>query len=76
MVVPELRDQIVEELGGPAAYAVPMENVFIALALDVLENANTEQLFRVKLQRDFQTSDDPLSPDIFVERGRELVLSR
>lgn len=76
MIVPELRDQIVEELGGPAAYAVPMENVFIALALDVLESGDTEQLFRVKLQRDFQTSDDPLSPDIFVERGGELVLSR
>jgi uncharacterized protein YtpQ (UPF0354 family) len=76
MLVPELRDQIVEDLGGPAAYAVPMENVFIALALDVLENGNTEELFRVKLQRDFQTSDDPLSPDIFVERGGELVLRR
>jgi uncharacterized protein YtpQ (UPF0354 family) len=76
MLVPELRDQIVEELGGPAAYAVPMENVFIALALDVLENGNTEELFRVKLQRDFQTSDDPLSPDVFVDRGGELVLRR
>lgn len=76
LLVPELRDQIVEELGGPAAYAVPMENVFIALALDVLENGNTEELFRVKLQRDFQTSDDPLSPDVFVERGGELALRR
>jgi uncharacterized protein YtpQ (UPF0354 family) len=76
LLVPELRDQIVEELGGPAAYAVPMENVFIALALDVLENGNTEELFRVKLQRDFQTSDDPLSPDVFVERGGEIVLRR
>ncbi len=76
VVVPELRDQIVEELGGAAAYAVPMENVFIALALDVLEGGNTEQLFRVKLQRDFQTSDDPLSPEVFVERGGEVVLRR
>jgi uncharacterized protein YtpQ (UPF0354 family) len=76
MLVPELRDQIAEELGGPAAYAAPMENVFIALALDVLENDNTEELFRVKLERDFQTSDDPLSPDVFVERGGELVLRR
>jgi uncharacterized protein YtpQ (UPF0354 family) len=76
MLVPELRDQIVEQLDGPAAYAAPMENVFIALALDVLENGNTEELFRVKLQRDFQTSDDPLSPDVFVERGGELVLRR
>jgi uncharacterized protein YtpQ (UPF0354 family) len=76
MLVPELREQIVEELGGPAAYAVPMENVFLALGLDVLENGNTEELFRIKLQRDFQTSDDPLSPDVFVERGGELVLRR
>ena len=76
LAVPELRDQIVKELGGPAAYAVPMENVFIALALDVLEGGNTEQLFRIKLQRDFQTSDDPLSPDVFVERGGEVVLRR
>jgi uncharacterized protein YtpQ (UPF0354 family) len=76
MVVPELRDQIVEELGEPAAYAVPMENVFIALAFDVLQTGNTERLLRVKLQRDFQTSDDPLSPDIFVEQGGELVLQR
>ena len=76
LVVPELRDQIVKELGGPAAYAVPMENVFIALALDVLEGGNTEQLFRIKLQRDFQTSDDPLSPNVFVERDGEVVLRR
>lgn len=76
LVVPELRDQIVEELAGPAAYAVPMENVFIALALDVLETGNTEQLFRIKLQRDFQTSDDPLSPEIFVERAGKVVLRR
>jgi Protein of unknown function (DUF1444) len=76
MLVPELRGQIVEQLGGPAAYAVPMENVFVALALDVLENGRTEELFRVKLQRDFQTSDDPLSPEVFVERGGELALRR
>ena len=76
MLVPGLRDQIVEELGGPAAYAVPMENVFIALALDVLDNRRTEEAFRSKLQRDFQTSDDPLSPEVFVERGGELVLRR
>ncbi|MGH3036537.1 MAG: DUF1444 family protein [Gaiellaceae bacterium] len=74
LAVPELRDQIVEELGGPAAYAVPMENVFIALPVEVLETGNTEQLFRVKLQRDFQTSDDPLSHEVFVERGGEVVL--
>lgn len=76
MLVPGLRDQIVEELGGRAAYAVPMENVFVALALEVLENQRTDEAFRIKLQRDFQTSDDPLSPDVFVERAGELVLRR
>lgn len=76
MVVPELRAQIVEELGGPAAYAAPMENVFVALGLAVLEAGDTEELFRLKLERDFQTSDDPLSPEVFVERGGEVVLLR
>ncbi len=76
MLVPELRDQIVEELGGPAGYAVPMETVFIALALDLLETGNTEERLRLNLERDFQTSEDPLSPEVFVERGGELVLRR
>jgi uncharacterized protein YtpQ (UPF0354 family) len=76
MVVPGLREQIVEELGRPAAYAVPTEDVYLALALDVLANGNTEKLFRLELQRTFQTADDPLSPAVFVERGGELVLRR
>ena len=75
MVVPGLRAQIEEELGGPAAYAVPMENVFVALALDVLSGRN-ERALRMRLQQDFQTADDPLSPEIFVERDGELVLRR
>ncbi len=73
MVVPELRDQIVEEIGGPAAYAVPMENVFIALPIAVLEEGRTEKAFRLKVEQDFQTADDPLSRDVFVERGGELT---
>lgn len=74
MVVPELRRQIVREFGGPAVYAVPMEHVFVALAQEVIERGRTEELFRVKVSRDFQTSDDPLSPDVFVERNGELAL--
>ncbi|MGH3023473.1 MAG: DUF1444 family protein [Gaiellaceae bacterium] len=74
MVVPELRDQIEEEIGGPAAYAVPMENVFIALPLEVLESGATERSFRSQLQRDYQTADDPLSSEVFVERRGELAL--
>lgn len=76
MIVPELREQIEEELGGPAAYAAPMEHVFIALPLGVLEDAETERLFRLKVERDFQTSDDPLTRDVFVERRGELALLR
>jgi uncharacterized protein YtpQ (UPF0354 family) len=73
MIVPGLREQIEEELGGPAAYSAPMENVFVALSLRVLQTGDTEELLRMKLERDFQTSDDPLSPEIFVERRGELV---
>jgi uncharacterized protein YtpQ (UPF0354 family) len=74
MIVPGLRRQIVREYGGPAAYAAPMENVFVALPLDLLERGNTEELFRTKVQRDFQTSDNPFSPDVYVERDGKLVL--
>lgn len=74
MIVPGLRRQIVREYGGPAAYAAPMENVFVALPLDLLERGNTEELFRTKVQRDFQTSDTPFSPDVYVERDGKLVL--
>jgi uncharacterized protein YtpQ (UPF0354 family) len=74
MVVPGLRRQIVREYGGPAVYAVPMENVFVALPLDLLEQGNRSKLFRQKVQSDFQNSDDPLSPDTYVERDGELVI--
>ncbi|HET9214756.1 MAG TPA: DUF1444 family protein [Gaiellaceae bacterium] len=73
MVVPELREQIVDEIAGPAGYAVPMETVFIALPLAVLEERGTERAFRLKVEQDFQTADDPLSRDVFVERGGELT---
>jgi uncharacterized protein YtpQ (UPF0354 family) len=76
MIVPGLRRQIVKEYGGPAAYAVPMENVFVALPLDLLKRGGTAKLFRTRVQQDFQTSEDPLSPETFVERDGELVLWR
>ena len=74
MIVPGLRRQIVREYGGPAAYAAPMENVFVALPLDLLKRGSTEELFRTKVQRDFETSDNPFSPEVYVERDGELVL--
>jgi hypothetical protein len=74
VTVPGLLRQIVREYGGPAAYAAPMENVFVALPLDLLERGNTEELFRTKVQRDFETSDNPFSPDVYVERDGKLVV--
>jgi uncharacterized protein YtpQ (UPF0354 family) len=73
MIVPALRRQIVREYGGPAAYAVPMDNVFVALPLELLEHPRTRKLFRTKVARDFQTSETPLSPDVYVERDGALV---
>jgi hypothetical protein len=63
MIVPGLPRRIVREYGGPAAYAAPMENVFVALPLDLLE-----------VQRDFETSDNPFSPDVYVERDGKFVV--
>jgi hypothetical protein len=50
------------------------KNVFVALPLEILKRGDNEELLRTKLQRDFQTSDFPLSPELFVERDGELVL--
>jgi hypothetical protein len=74
MVVPGLRRQIVREYGGPAVYAVPMNNVFIALPRRIVERGNTEERLRARVQQDFQTSDEPVSPELFVERDGELAL--
>jgi uncharacterized protein YtpQ (UPF0354 family) len=74
MVVPGLRRQIVREYGGPAVYAVPMNNVFIALPRRIVERGNTEKLLRARVQQEFQTSDEPVSPELFVERDGELAL--
>ncbi len=75
MIVPGLRRQIVREYGGAeAVYAAPMDDVFVALPLQAIERGNSEELLRTKVQHDFQTADDPVSPEIFVERDGELVL--
>lgn len=75
MVVPGLRRQIVQEYdGAQAVYAVPMDNVFVALPRQAIEQGNSEELLRTKVARDFQTSDNPVSPELFVERDGELVL--
>jgi uncharacterized protein YtpQ (UPF0354 family) len=74
MIVPELRRQIVREYGEPAVYAVPMENVFVALPLRLAERKNTQKLLRTKVERDFATSKMPVSPELFVERGGKLVV--
>lgn len=74
MVVPELRRQIEEVYGGPAVYAVPTESVFVALSFDVATRENTEPLLRARVQRDFSMADDPVSPELFVERRGELVV--
>jgi uncharacterized protein YtpQ (UPF0354 family) len=77
MIVPGLRRQIVREYeGAPAVYAVPMDNVFVALPRLAIEQGDSEELLRIKVQRDFQTSDNPVSPELFVEKDGELVVLR
>jgi uncharacterized protein YtpQ (UPF0354 family) len=76
MIVPELRRQIRAEYGNdePVAYAVPEEHIYVALPLATLRRKGIERPFRLKLQRDFQMSEDPLSPEVFVEENGELVV--
>jgi uncharacterized protein YtpQ (UPF0354 family) len=75
MVVPELRRQIEREYGGdPALYAVPSETVFVALPLDLATHRNTEKLLKTKVERDFTTAKNPVSPELFVERNGKLVV--
>jgi hypothetical protein len=50
-----------------------MENVFVALQRSLLSRGLTEKALRLKVRGQFQTSDDPLSPALFVERDGELV---
>jgi hypothetical protein len=57
-------------------YAVPMHNVFVALPLEVLENRVNAERLRARVEQDFQTSENPVSPELFVERNGELALLR
>ncbi len=50
-----------------------MENVFVALPRKIVNRGLTEKALRLKVRGQFQTSDDPLSPALFVERDGELV---
>jgi len=66
-IVPELRAQIVRRI-GPAVYAVPIENVFVALPVKYASR------IRAKVERDFITGTNPVSRDLFVERNGQLVV--
>jgi uncharacterized protein YtpQ (UPF0354 family) len=74
MIAPELRRQIEEVYDGPAVYAVPMEDVFVALSYGIATRGNTEELLRARVQRDFSMADTPVSPELFVERDGKLVV--
>ena len=66
LAVPELRRQIVDEI-GPTAYAVPTESVFVAVP---------ERLARrivQQVQADYANAQNHVSPDVFVERRGKLV---
>ena len=67
MLVPGLRREIVEELGGPAVYAVPLESVFVALT------RNYASVIKSKVLQEFTTGKNPLSPELFEERNGQLV---
>jgi hypothetical protein len=67
MIVPELRRQIVEEI-GPAVHAVPTESVYVALPIKLADR------IRPRVQEDFVTADRPVSQDLFVERRGALVV--
>jgi uncharacterized protein YtpQ (UPF0354 family) len=66
-VVPELRAKIVRKI-GPAVYAVPRESVYVALPIKLAGR------IKDKVERDFVTAPNPVSRDLFVERGGELVV--
>lgn len=74
VIVPDLRRQIEREYGGPAVYAVPMEHVSIALSYRVATRENTEEALRLKVRQDFASAEDPVSPELFVERNGKLVV--
>jgi uncharacterized protein YtpQ (UPF0354 family) len=69
LLVPELRRQIVERIGR-SVYAVPQESVYVALPIKLANR------IRPRVEHDFVTADRPVSQDLFVERGGELVVLR
>jgi uncharacterized protein YtpQ (UPF0354 family) len=66
-IVPELRAQIVRKI-GKAVYAVPIENVYVALPIKYASR------IRAKVERDFVTGTNPVSRDLFVERDGKIVV--
>ena len=74
MIVPELRRaDRAPSTAAPPSTRCPMENVFVALPRKIVDRGLTEKALRLKVRGQFQTSDDPLSPALFVERDGELV---
>ena len=66
-VVPERRAAIARKI-GPAVYAVPRESVYVALPIRLAER------IKGRVEHDFVTAPNPVSRDLFVERGGELVV--
>jgi uncharacterized protein YtpQ (UPF0354 family) len=66
LIVPELRAAIVRKI-GPAVYAVPSESVYVALPIRLAERIKS------RVEHDFVTAPNPVSRDLFIERGGELV---
>lgn len=67
---PRLRREIANRI-GPAVYAVPSENVFVALPRRLAHRIRQEVL------EQFTSAREPVSPDVFRERdGQVVVLQR
>jgi hypothetical protein len=67
LIIPELRAQIVRKI-GPAVYAVPRESVYVALPIRLADRIKNQVV------HDFVTAPNPVSRELFVERGGEVVV--
>ena len=67
LLVAKLRRDIVREI-GPAVYAVPQDDVFVALPVALADR------IRGKVLEEFTTGKDGVSPDLFVEKQGKLVV--
>ncbi len=67
LLVPKLRRDIVRRI-GPAVYAVPQDDVFVALPVGLADR------IRAKVLEEFTTGKDSVSPDLFVEEHGKLVV--